>query len=134
MNVNEITGPTAPTAANAERQVDRGLDKEAFMELLLLQMRSQDPLNPMDSAQMFNQMAQLSTLEQLWDIRELLSESNASQQLAEGSMLIGRHVEALSAGGGQLSGMVEEVKMIAGEVWLQIGNDQVQMHEVVSVQ
>lgn len=134
MNVNEISGPTGPSAANADRQVDRGLDKEAFMELLLLQMRSQDPLNPMDSAQMFNQMAQLSSLEQLWDIRELLSESNASQQLAEGSMLIGRHVEALSAQSGQLAGLVEEVKMIAGEVWLQIGNDQVQIHEVVSVQ
>lgn len=110
------------------------LERDSFMELLLLQLRSQDPMNPMDSAAMFNQMAQLSTLEQLWDIRDLLSQNTASQQLAQGASLLGRQVEANSIAAGQVSGLVEGVRLMSGSVWLQIGDAEVRMDEVVSVQ
>lgn len=57
-------------------------ERDKFMELLLLQMKSQDPMNPMDSSQMFAQMSQLSTLEQLWGIHDLLADSVAGTQLS----------------------------------------------------
>lgn len=105
------------------------------MQLLLLQMRSQDPMNPMDSAQMFGQMAQLTTLEQLWDIRDLLSEAVfVTQQLGQGAMLIGRYVEAASQEAGQVAGLVDEARMVSGQVQLQIGNKQVLLKDVTSVQ
>lgn len=132
MNVERLNA-SASTAVGPSG-AGQGLDKDAFMDLLLLQIRSQDPMNPMDSSQMFNQMAQLSMLEQLWDIREAVTETSTTQQLAEGSMLIGRHVEASSATAGRISGLVEQVKMVSGAVWLQVGADQIRLDEVTSVQ
>jgi flagellar basal-body rod modification protein FlgD len=138
MNTYEINSrnSTAATARNGStaRAGSKELERDNFMELLLLQLRSQDPMSPMDSAAMFNQMAQLSMLEQLWDIRDMLSESTASQQLTQGATLIGRQVEANSLDIGRVSGLVESVRMQSGSVWLQIGNSEVRIDEVLSVE
>jgi flagellar basal-body rod modification protein FlgD len=135
MNVNAVqAGRQAQTAQTNSAAGGRGLERDSFMKLLLLQLRSQDPMSPMDSSQMFSQMAQLTTLEQLWDIRDLLSSSSASQQIAQGSALLGRHVEANSISAGRVSGLVEQVRMVSGTVWLQVGSSEVRMDELISVQ
>lgn len=125
----------AATNRNAPNQITpRENERDKFMELLLMQMKSQDPMNPMDSTQMFTQMAQLSTLEQLWSINDLLSQSVASQQLSQGAALIGRHVEANSLSAGQVSGLVTGVRVQSGTVWVQVDSSEVMMDEIVSVQ
>jgi flagellar basal-body rod modification protein FlgD len=136
MTTNAISNQTYTAARNGStaRSSGQELERDNFMELLLLQLRSQDPMSPMDSAAMFNQMAQLSMLEQLWDIRDMLSDSTVSQQLAQGATLIGRQVEANSLAAGRISGLVEGVRMQSGSIWLQIGDAEVQMNEVLSVQ
>lgn len=48
------------------------IDKNEFLTLLVTQLKNQDPLNPMDSAQFTSQMAQFSSLEQLQNINENL--------------------------------------------------------------
>lgn len=83
---------------------------------------------------MFNQMAQLSVLEQLWDIRDMMSENMTAGQLSQGAALIGRQVEAKSVENGTITGLVDGVRMQSGTVWLQIGDDEVRMDQVVSVQ
>ncbi len=120
--------PQGPT------QIQPKKEKDKFMELLLLQMRSQDPLSPMDTAQFFNQLAQLTMLEQLWEMNDRLEESTTSQQLAQGSQLIGRHIQANTPDDGVISGLVEQVRMISGEVLLQVGDKDVRLDEIVSVQ
>lgn len=132
--IGNQTYSAATRSGSTTRTGNKELERDNFMELLLLQLRSQDPLSPMDSAAMFNQMAQLSMLEQLWDIRDMLSESTTSQQLTQGATLIGRQVEANSLEAGHISGLVESVRMQSGSVWLQIGEDEVRVDEVISVQ
>ncbi|MCB0112534.1 MAG: flagellar hook capping FlgD N-terminal domain-containing protein [Caldilineaceae bacterium] len=137
MNTNAIDAysRSEPTARSTATSGGTGqLERDSFMQLLLMQLKSQDPMSPMDSAAMFNQMAQLSVLEQLWDIRDMLSESVNASQLSQGASLIGRQVEANSAEIGRVSGLVDSVRMMSGTIWLQIGNDEVRMDEVVSVQ
>jgi len=50
--------PPAPTAASAM------VDKTMFMQLLVAQLRNQDPLNPTDGTQFVTQLAQYQQLEQ----------------------------------------------------------------------
>lgn len=128
-NRSEVTSRNSPASGGTGQ-----MERDGFMQLLLLQLRSQDPMNPMDSAAMFNQMAQLSVLEQLWDIRDMISEGATAGQLSQGAALIGRYVEANSVETGRLSGLVDSVRMQSGTVWLQIGNDEVRMDQVISVQ
>ncbi|MEI7432358.1 MAG: flagellar hook capping FlgD N-terminal domain-containing protein, partial [Betaproteobacteria bacterium] len=51
------TAATSGTPSTAAAQQDR------FLKLLVAQRKNQDPLNPMDNAQMTSQMAQMSTVE-----------------------------------------------------------------------
>jgi flagellar basal-body rod modification protein FlgD len=44
-------------------------DKAAFLQLLVAQLKNQDPLNPADGVEFLTQLAQFSQLEQLMGIR-----------------------------------------------------------------
>jgi flagellar basal-body rod modification protein FlgD len=58
--------PATPTNIN-------GLANEnTFLQLLVAQIKNQDPLNPSDSVQFLSQLAQFSQLEQLIGIRSEL--------------------------------------------------------------
>lgn len=58
------------TMTNSSAAPPDELSKDAFLQLLIAQIRHQDPLNPTDGAEFLAQLAQFSTLEQLMGIRE----------------------------------------------------------------
>jgi flagellar basal-body rod modification protein FlgD len=60
------TGTQAPKA-------NQDVTKEAFMQLLVAQIKNQNPLNPTDGVQFLSQLAQFSELEQLINIKSELS-------------------------------------------------------------
>ena len=66
------SGSSTPPAATAP--ADRTpVNKEAFLQLLVAQIKHQNPLNPADGAQFLSQLAQFSELEQMLGIREELA-------------------------------------------------------------
>lgn len=69
--------------------------QDRFMTLLVTQMKNQDPLNPMDNAQMTSQLAQLSTvsgIEKLNAALESLQGSYQTSQTLQATSMIGRGV------------------------------------------
>lgn len=69
--------------------------QDRFLKLLITQMKNQDPLNPMDNAQVTSQMAQLSTvsgIDKLNATLKALSDSMATAQSLSASSMIGRGV------------------------------------------
>lgn len=64
MNINGL-GSLGGTGATVGAANGGNLGQEQFLELLLVQMQNQSPLDPMDSQQFLAQLAQFSTLEQL---------------------------------------------------------------------
>jgi flagellar hook assembly protein FlgD len=71
------------------------MDKDAFMKLLLTQMKNQDPTSPMQSHEMAAQLAQFTSLEQLQNINqgiEGLAKAQAPSQNFESLNLIGKSV------------------------------------------
>lgn len=52
------------------------LGKDAFLELLITQLKNQNPLEPLDDQQFIAQMTQFSSLEQLQNMNDSLSDSN----------------------------------------------------------
>ncbi len=64
--------------------------KDGFLQLLLLQMRHQDPLNPMNNEQMLSQLAQFSSLEQMSQLNETFSKSSEMESFLSATNLIGK--------------------------------------------
>src|SRR6266581_9760134 len=69
--------------------------QDRFLKLLVTQMKNQDPLNPMDNAQVTTQLAQISTVSGIdklnATLQTMVSGFDASQSLAAANM-IGRGV------------------------------------------
>lgn len=78
---------------NKTSSVDEAQDR--FMTLLITQMKNQDPLNPMDNAQVTSQMAQLSTvtgINKLNNTLDSLISSVQTGQSYQASSMIGHNV------------------------------------------
>lgn len=79
-----------------KRVVDQTLDKDDFLELLLVQMRNQDPMKPQDQTESIAQLAQFSSLEQMTNLNDGMDKLlNAYKQSSRSSAysLIGKEVE-----------------------------------------
>ena len=75
--------------SSATEQTDR------FLKLLVTQMQNQDPLNPMDNAQITTQMAQISTVSGIGDLNTTIQSMNAmlmQSQTLQAASLVGKQV------------------------------------------
>jgi flagellar basal-body rod modification protein FlgD len=71
--------------------------QDRFLKLLVAQMQNQDPMNPMDNAQVTTQMAQISTvtgIEKLNQTMATLNEAYSASQTMQSASMIGHSVLA----------------------------------------
>lgn len=68
------------------------LGKDDFLKLMMIQMRYQDPLNPLDNAQMLSQMAQFTSLEQLSNLNTNLTQQTTLSTYMDSTRLLGKEV------------------------------------------
>lgn len=79
MNVNSMSNLFS---TSTDRTTKKDLDKEAFLKLLITQLKSQDPLEPMKDRDFIAQMSQLSSLEQVMNMsKSVQSFVNTAAQL-----------------------------------------------------
>lgn len=89
--------PATTAAANANATQDR------FMKLLVTQMKNQDPLNPLDNAQVTSQLAQLSTVSGIDKMNATLESMIASQQSGQAVQAAGMIGHGVLAPGKQIA-------------------------------
>jgi len=93
---NSLVSGLEPTYKPKREVPDQTLDKDDFLQLLLVQMQNQDPLEPMDNTESIAQMAEFSSLEQMTNINSsmetlLTAYNNTSKSNA--LSMIGRQAE-----------------------------------------
>ena len=97
---------------------------EQFLKLLVTQLKNQDPLNPVDNAQMTSQMAQINTVTGIQQVNATLksmADQFSSMQVMQGASMVGREVlvngsnvtlnAGLAKGAMNLSGAADSVKV-----------------------
>lgn len=99
--LNKIADPNYVDPSKKMRAVGSDkLDKDAFMKLMLAQMKQQDPTNPLKSHEMAAQLAQFSQLEQMTnmaDSLEALKEAQKPTESFQALNFIGKWVSGDSA-------------------------------------
>lgn len=102
----DIININANTSAAFNQRPDNNknqLGQQQFLQLLVAQMRHQDPINPLDGAEFAAQLAQFNSVEQLINVNNGLKELQSGQDLMSASLtnsmaasLTGKEVKALS--------------------------------------
>lgn len=115
MAVDAVNG-TSGTGANPFGGVTQkdALGQEAFLELMIAQLRNQDPLKPMDPSTFLGQLAQFGTVSGIQNMQgslNTLSDALRGSQVLNGTSLVGHEVlaaaEEISLGEtGEVKGMV----------------------------
>ena len=106
MSISAVSSTDPTAAAMAAASSGAGMEQR-FLTLLTTQLNNQDPLNPLDNAQLTSQLAQMSTvsgIEQMnTTLQSLLAQGGANQLLQAGAM-VGKSVlvpgDVLQAGNG----------------------------------
>jgi flagellar basal-body rod modification protein FlgD len=123
--------PQAPGVSDATSKTN--MDKDTFLQLLVAQLKYQDPLNPTDSAEFLAQTAQFTSLEKMEAVAVQTAQSLSAQMSFGASSLVGRSVTYTDDTGEQMSGPVESVRFTAAGPLLSVGGAEIPLNNVVSV-
>jgi len=110
------------------------MDQNAFMKLLLEQLKNQDPLSPMDNTQFIQQTSMMTMVEKITKMANLMEQSNNSMlTLREYEGLIGKtatyDLQLVDELTGEVihekkSGVIESVSMDNGKIYFRIAGEQ----------
>jgi flagellar basal-body rod modification protein FlgD len=106
------------------------LDKDGFLQLLLTQLKYQDPINPVDNAQFISQQAQFTQIEKLDDLNNTL---NSTSLLSQASSLVGQKISYRDDKGATQIGRVDSVKIDAKNIGLSVGGALVKTSQVQQI-
>lgn len=107
------------------------LGKSDFLNLLVTQLKYQDPMNPVDDKEFIGQMAQFSGLEQMQNL-------NTSFTSQKAYSMVGKYVKAsvkdeTTGVVNDVSGYVTKVKIASGKTTLMVNNKEVPVDSVVEL-
>lgn len=120
--LSSINGTTANSAAAGSASEAGSQDR--FLKLLVTQLQNQDPLSPMDNAQLTSQIAQINTVTGIATLNtsvQSLSSQFLQMQTLQGASLVGKDVivpgnkidiaDSVGQGGFELSSAADAVKV-----------------------
>jgi flagellar basal-body rod modification protein FlgD len=128
MQIEAIQG-----SSHVVQTAGRRLGKEAFLQLLIAQLRNQDPLQPMNDREFVAQLAQLSALEQMQNISSAISELTRRQEALAAFALVGRRVTVLDDAGKKVQGVVTAVRRHDNEIVLVVDGKEYTLDRLVEV-
>jgi len=123
---------TAATSAPPANQLGR----DAFLQLLVIELQNQDPLEPVKNSEMVAQLAQFSSLEQMESLNnsfELLAGNMDQLNFISAQGLLGKYVEGVTPAGAVVTGTVESVYLDGSIVVLNVDGEILSMSGVMSI-
>lgn len=128
MNVaNTTTANTMAGTAAKTSDPQNTLGQDAFLKILVTQMKHQDPMEPLKDTEFIGQMAQFSSLEQLTNLNKTMTNfvgsSSNNQTLANHANLIGTSVDWSYEVNGQMEtgqGVVKALSSKNGELTVEL--------------
>lgn len=121
---------TASESSVKKAAAKNGMDKDAFLQLLVAQMKYQDPLEPTSNTEYISQYATFSQVEQMQNMA-------ATMELTRASSMVGKlvAVETTDSSGNakQIQGTVEYVTYENGKAFVSINNALYSVDDVIAV-
>lgn len=110
MDVTSATQAATGTTSTQTTATNASLDYDAFLTLLVAEMKNQDPTQPMDSTEYIAQLASFSNVEQAIQTNAKLDALLTASALSQADAALGRTVTSPD---GSVSGTVESLRITA---------------------
>jgi len=94
-----------PDDNSAKKQPQSLKDPEAFLKILVAQMKYQNPMEPQDSATFINQLTQMASMEQMYNVSRSMDNLASKYEMARYFELIGHNVS-----------LIKEDELVTGKV------------------
>ncbi len=114
VNSNSSASALANLTSGSGTVSDATAAQDRFLKLLVAQLNNQDPMNPMDNAQMTSQMAQINTVTGINKLNETMSNMVSqllSTQILQSASMVGHNVlmagNTLTVSNGVAAGAVD---------------------------
>jgi flagellar basal-body rod modification protein FlgD len=141
MTTIQSASSTASALPNVLSSSSARFDDNPFLALLVAEMRTQTPLEPVDNAAFMNQMAQFSSMKEQKQLNDnllkLLDFQGALARLeglSQSSALLGKEITFLVDGERTETGIVESVFVDdQGEVKMKVGDHEVGLRQVTGI-
>jgi flagellar basal-body rod modification protein FlgD len=124
-----IGATTGTTTAKAGKE----MDKDAFLKLMVAQLKYQDPSKPADGADFLAQTAQFTLVEKLTEMAKGQSQLLSAQLMLGASNLVGRTVSYTDANGMTATGVVSSATFSGSTPTLRVGDTDVALSSVKEV-
>ncbi|HMK61491.1 MAG TPA: flagellar hook capping FlgD N-terminal domain-containing protein [Dissulfurispiraceae bacterium] len=106
-----------------------GLGESDFLNLLITQLKNQDPLDPMKDTEFIAQLANFSSLQQMTSVNTNISSLLQQQNMSNATSMLGKQV---STSDGK-SGIVSQVSMDNSTVSVYVGTNKYSLSDITAV-
>jgi flagellar basal-body rod modification protein FlgD len=103
------------------------------MQMLIAELKNQDPTQPMSSQDLLGQLATMSQLQSTTDLDTALQANTTNQQLSIGASFIGKAIAGTDTSGKAVSGVVTQAFLSSGTAYVAVGNSQVPLANITNV-
>ena len=134
MATSPIGGSSPSNQQGTQNDALRDLNLDEFLKVMITELQNQDPLNPMDNAQILQQISQMREIQSTDQMRETLDSVLLGQTLVSASTMIDRDITALTESGKEVAGRVESVTIEDGKPLLHIGSEKIRLTNIRSIE
>ncbi|MBI5833076.1 MAG: flagellar hook assembly protein FlgD [Armatimonadetes bacterium] len=121
-----------PSLGRTGGTAKKDLDSDTFLQLLVAQLRYQDPMSGMDQQAFMQQLSTMSSMQQQQSINANLSDMVKQNQVTQATGMIGRTVKG-TVDDKEIEGKVTAVTISSDKVMLKVGTDSVPYSSVYEV-
>jgi flagellar basal-body rod modification protein FlgD len=134
MTVSTIAAAAAGATSSVSRTDDgSSLGGEAFLQLLVAQLKYQDPMNPAQGTEFLAQTAQFAMVEKLTALTQQSSDALAAQRAVQAGQLVGKQVSFTDADGTTSTGLVTGARLLATGPVLLVGGQEIALSSVTEI-
>ncbi len=123
-------GAAGPITRTQERAQ---ISRDQFLQILVAELSSQNPLDPLDNGQFMQQLVGLQSLEQTAALTDSLKTFQRFMQMSSGSSMIGRTIRGLNTASQSVEGVVSRVVLEGDTVLLMVGQNRVPINSVIEI-
>jgi flagellar basal-body rod modification protein FlgD len=122
-----ISAVEAGSSARAGKPSTKTMDMMApqdFLKLLITQLQSQDPFEPVKNQDLLNQISAIRELQSTMDLSSTLKAMTKQQQIVSAGALIGKTIHGLNPNMENVTGIVTSVTVSGEDVVLELDTGQ----------